>query len=98
MVSDILAVAGGIAAWGIFRTKAGFGMFQPSTPSRDDGAFFSFPGSDFPCTQAASVLISTGLSDGSLENCPTFGSANQGGMVLSCAARRIAPANGLVSS
>src|SRR5713226_5153117 len=91
-------LAGSGTGCGNFSIKSGFGMLQPFTQSRDNGASFALPAGDFASTQAASVLISAGLSDGSLENCPTFGSANHGGMDLSCVARAIAPANALVSS
>src|SRR5229473_2729939 len=91
-------LAGSGTACGIFKTKSGFGTVQLSTQCLDGGASFASPAGDFASAHAASVAISVGVNDGSLENFPTFESANHGGIDLSCVERRIAPANDQVSS
>src|SRR5713226_5911491 len=91
-------LAGSGTACGILQTKSGFGIVQLSIQCLDAGASLVSPAGDFPSAHAASAAISAGFSDGSFEKGPTFGSANHGGMDFSCVARRIAPANGQVSS
>jgi hypothetical protein len=73
-------------------------MLQLFVHCRGSGAFRASPPGAFASAHAASVAICAGVNDGSFEKRPTFGSANHGGIDLSCAARRMAPANGLVSS
>src|ERR1700674_1530606 len=91
-------LAGIGTACGIFKTRSGLEILQPSVQLGDGGASFISPAGDFASAHAASVAISAGLSDGSFENCPTFEWANHGGMDFSCVARRITPANGRASS
>jgi hypothetical protein len=90
-------LAGSDTVCGIFKTKSGLGILQLPSQCRGGASFLS-PVGDFASVHATSTAISAGVSDGSFENFPTLESANHGGMDLSCVARRIAAANGRVSS
>src|SRR6266403_2170467 len=91
-------LAGSATACVIFNTKSALGILQLSAQRRDGRAFFVSPAGDFASAHAASAPISSDLSDGSFENCPTCESANHGAMDVSCVVRRIAPANSRISS
>src|SRR6266853_5966501 len=90
--------AGRDTACGIFKTKSGLGMLQLSVQCRGSGTSLASPAGEFAPAHATRVPISAAVREGSFENFPTFGSANPGGMVFSRVARRIAVANGRVSS
>src|SRR5437879_3003725 len=63
-------LAGSTTARGIFKTKSGLGIVQLSTQRRGCGVSVASPAGDFASTHSASVSISAGLNDGSLETFP----------------------------
>ena len=90
-------LAGSATACVMFDTKSALGILQLSAQRRDGRASFVSPAGDFASAHAAGAPISSDLSDGSFENCPTCESANHGAMDVSCVVRRIAPANSRIS-
>ena len=67
-------------------------LLQLAAQCSDGGASLRSPAGAFAVAHAASVAISCSLSEGSFEKWRLCGSANHGGMVLFCAAVRIAAA------
>src|SRR5256885_16890824 len=63
-------LAGRATARGIFKTKPGWGIVQLPPQRRGCGVSVASPAGDFASTHSASVSISAGLNDGSLETFP----------------------------
>jgi len=64
--------AGRGTARGIFKTKSGLGMPQPSAQCCGRGTSLDSPAGDFASAQAASVPTSAAVSEGSFEKLPHF--------------------------
>src|SRR5438067_11685633 len=91
-------LAGSDTGCGMDKTKSGSEMLQFSAQRRSGGASFLSPAGALASAQAARVVISAALREGSFANFPTAGSANQGDMDFCSTACRIAPAYGFVLS
>ena len=73
-------VASRLVAFVIFTIASGCGIFQPVVQTRGAGASCGSPAGAFAFDQAASVAISSVVSDGSFAKCPMLESANHGGI------------------